>query len=306
MLRTAVLSAALLAIAACVGSTGPAGPAGPAGPQGPPGVKGADGLAGATGLEGPAGVTGTAGAQGPVGPQGPPGADGATGPIGPTGPTGPAGSFSGTVTGPAAVAGAGLVTSSPMNTTVTGSGSAFLTDFQVGDSIIVSSAAQTVVAIASNTSLTTQYPLTSVANSSAYSIQRVVARFNTSTGALAAVVAPRGGVIQPCAAGFTAINNGRLCVSALRPAASFYVAAPDCSTAFTNVGVAAHVCSYNEATTACAAGFAFYGNTAPGWYSDMTADDTFMTWNYTACMANGNNNGPATTYTASYPYRCCY
>jgi hypothetical protein len=198
------------------------------------------------------------------------------------------------------------------STTVTGSGTSFTTDFAVGDSIIVGTATQTVVSITNNGQLITALPLNPNANTSAYSIQKVIARFNTSAGAFAAAVGAKGGLIQPCATGFTAINGGRLCVSsgALRGPGPFYgtgsaAAWTDCAGSFTSVGVVAHVCTYSEAMTACSAGFNFFPS-QPGWFGDLVGDNIFMSWNQVGCTANGDNNGGGLGSGTSMPWRCCY
>ncbi len=115
----------------------------------------------------------------------------------------------------------------------------------------------------------------------------------------------------PCAAGFSPVNGGRLCVEdTLEAARPLYSAIPYCQTIPGN-GVYAHVCGYKDAMDACAAhangllGYDFFGGTQPGWYMDETADNTFETWNNTACTADANG-APQDAYGFSAVFRCCY
>jgi plastocyanin len=131
----------LKALRGKTGKPGPAGPAGPAGSQGAPGTnggrgergepgapglegkqgptgeKGATVLTGTTGPTGPTGATGGTGATGSTGSAGATGNNGATGPMGPTGATGTKGA-----TGPTGATGATGATGTAKESAATISG----------------------------------------------------------------------------------------------------------------------------------------------------------------------------------------
>lgn len=114
-----------------------------------------------------------------------------------------------------------------------------------------------------------------------------------------------------CRAGFTAIAGGRLCVSAMQAAATFYGAngaIQTCTNMQARVGNSADVM-----LTFSLSGFNYFaGNQAQGWLADHAGDNIWGTWSTTVLspdfdgpflhVLTGGPNGTA----PSLPFRCVY
>ena len=113
-----------------------------------------------------------------------------------------------------------------------------------------------------------------------------------------------GVITGGCLSGWWNINGGRICMSGMLYN-NFYAAMDTCKTLPTaGSGLYAHVCTYAETETACAAGYSPYTQSS-GWYGDLgQADDYFQTWNSASCASN--NTGSPTLSSNNMYYRCCY
>ena len=118
-----------------------------------------------------------------------------------------------------------------------------------------------------------------------------------------------GTITTGCRAGFTAFAGGRLCVSAMQAAATFYGgggAIQTCANMQARVGNSADVMLTFSNT-----GFNYFTGASQGWLADHFADNTWGTWLTPSVtpdfdgtplnVYNGNGGSPPTL-----PYRCVY
>lgn len=118
-----------------------------------------------------------------------------------------------------------------------------------------------------------------------------------------------GTITSGCKNGFTAIAGGRLCVSALQPAATFYGSAGATQTC---INLGARVGTIADATLSLAGNFNYFGGVSQGWLGDYAGDNLRPTWNVNA---NGGDfdgspvnvyNGGQNATAPAYQYRCVY
>ncbi len=111
-----------------------------------------------------------------------------------------------------------------------------------------------------------------------------------------------------CQSGFTAIAGGRLCVSAMQPAAAFYGANGATQTC---INMGARVGTVADATLSLSQSGFNYFSVNVGWLGDYAGDNLRPTWNP---PVNGDLDGSAVNvYTGgsggtapTFPYRCVY
>ena len=135
------------------------------------------------------------------------------------------------------------------------------------------------------------------------------ANFNISgNGAIGGNASITGTVTSGCRAGFTAFAGGRLCVSAMQPAATFYGGAVQtCVNMQARVGNSADVM-----LTISSPGFNYFAGATQGWLADHFADNVWGTW-FTQLITLDFDGPPLNVYTGgsggtapSLPYRCVY
>lgn len=141
--------------------------------------------------------------------------------------------------------------------------------------------------------------------------QQTNTNFNISgSGTIGSNLNVNGTLTSGCRSGFTAIASGRLCVSALKPVATFYGSAGATQTC---IGLGARVGTIADATLSLTQNnFDYFGGVPQGWLGDYAGDNLRPTW-------NGNSNGgdfdgsPINVYTGgtngtapTYQYRCVY
>ncbi len=133
---------------------------------------------------------------------------------------------------------------------------------------------------------------------------RLTTTFDVSgNGAVGGNLTVSGNISSGCRNGFTTINGGRLCVSAMQTTATFWNAVTVCKNLSARIGNSADVMqSFSEG------GFNYFGGLPQGWLADHIGDDTWATWNVTA--PNSNFDGAATvvsgTNAPTLPFRCVY
>jgi hypothetical protein len=119
-----------------------------------------------------------------------------------------------------------------------------------------------------------------------------------------------GTISSGCRTGFTPLLGGRLCVSALMPAANFYGAngaMHTCSNMQARVGTVADV-----TLTLNIPNFNYFGGAQTGWLGDYAGDNLRPVWNVSAPaldfdgapvnVYNGGSNGTA----PAFAFRCVY
>lgn len=132
----------------------------------------------------------------------------------------------------------------------------------------------------------------------------------TGSGAIGSNLVVSGTVTSGCRAGFTAINGGRLCVSAMQAAATFYGsngAVQTCSNLGARVGTTADASAMLAVT-----GFNYFGNVSQGWLGDYAGDNLRPVWNIPIPIPDFDGapinvyNGGINNTAPSLPYRCVY
>lgn len=119
-----------------------------------------------------------------------------------------------------------------------------------------------------------------------------------------------GTLASGCRAGFTAIAGGRLCVSAMQPAATFYGAIGAVQTC---INLGARVGAIADVTlTLGAPSFNYFGGLSQGWLGDYGGDNLRPVWNAPSPTPDFDG-APLNVYTGgaggtapSLPYRCVY
>jgi hypothetical protein len=123
-----------------------------------------------------------------------------------------------------------------------------------------------------------------------------------------------GDLTVGCRSGFTPIANGRLCVSAMQPAATFYNAAQACTNMGARLGNSADArLSFTQS------GFNYFeianpvnNNNPKGWLADIVGDDVSATWNVNSPNQNFDgtplnvNSGGSGGTAPQLLYRCVY
>ncbi len=123
-----------------------------------------------------------------------------------------------------------------------------------------------------------------------------------------------GTLSSGCRAGFTAVANGRLCISETQPAETFYTAAQNCTNMGARLGNSADV-----ALSFTLSGFNYFAATNPssesipkGWLADIIGDDVRATWNANSPTQNFDgtpldvNSGGTGGTAPRLLYRCAY
>jgi Cellulose binding domain len=116
-------------------------------------------------------------------------------------------------------------------------------------------------------------------------------------------ISTAGSVTSGCRTGYTAVSSGRLCVSAMQPASSFWNAVGTCTSQSARVGNSSDVMM-----TFTLSGFNYFGGLSQGWLADHIGDDIWGTWNVTSPATNFDGT-PLTvggSAVPSLPYRCVY
>jgi hypothetical protein len=133
---------------------------------------------------------------------------------------------------------------------------------------------------------------------------RLTTTINVSgNGTLGGNLIVNGTVSSGCRSEFTAFANGRLCVSAMQPAATFRNAVTACKNISARVGNSADVM-----LTLGQPAFNYFGGYSSGWLADHIGDDTWGTWNVSS--PDPNFDGAPLVVTSanppSLPFRCVY
>ena len=110
-----------------------------------------------------------------------------------------------------------------------------------------------------------------------------------------------GTLSQACRSGFTAISGGRLCISAMQSANTFFNAVQVCTNLQARVGNSA-----DAMLSFSLSGFNYFGGLSSGWLADHAGDDVWGTWNVTTAPSV-NFDGPfLNAASTNLPYRCVY
>ena len=163
-----------------------------------------------------------------------------------------------------------------------------------------------------------QYLTTTSANSNFIqntTTQQTNSNFNVSgSGAIGGNLTVGGTVSSGCRAGFTAVANGRLCVSETQPADTFWNAAQTCTNLGARVGNSA-----DAVLSFTLSGFNYFAATNPssepiskGWLADIINDNVRATWNVNSPTQDFDgtplnvNTGGTGGAAPQLLYRCVY
>lgn len=128
-----------------------------------------------------------------------------------------------------------------------------------------------------------------------------------------------GSLSSSCRAGFTAVVDGRLCISALHGPARMHAGGGASNANDPNDGAIAYcrlqgpgsrVCTSTDVQQACAASFDMFAGVNAGnfWYGELVGNNLFMYTNggEATCSKTDVSNGPSDAITGNAYFRCCY